>query len=231
MDHRIHHPRRYSSDGTDFSKVPEREREIMWNSAVEIMELTSWCYTNEALQRFNWHTKIHFPWYAFLFLLADLRIRTEGDECERGWYQVDMVYRNHPEYLNGKVRRPLYYALGNLCLKAWNAREYTMASKGQPITKTPEYIFAIRETQARRRHPQDAIAEKAGIDLNVGLVGSGIPAILPRQTPVHTSTVNPQLSDLPSEADPTLADTFMEDLGPVDWAQWDSLLQDFEVPE
>jgi hypothetical protein len=74
-----------------------------------------------------------------------LKKHTAGEDVEYAWTKIDGVYEHHPELIL-RARKPLNFAVGSLCLKAWDARVRGWHEAKQrrdlntPELETPSYI-------------------------------------------------------------------------------------------
>lgn len=100
-------------------------------------------------KRFQWHLNNHFPLPAVVYLVCALRYRTTDELAESAWQLLDTSH-----FLRGtkgtkemkEKNSAIYFAISNLTIKAWEARELVMAQKQLPLV-TPEFIV---EMLARR---------------------------------------------------------------------------------
>ncbi|OCT48296.1 putative C6 transcription factor [Cladophialophora carrionii] len=137
-----HHPRKWGYQ----EQLPRGERDYLWNVSVKLLEGTNMAHSSKQLQRFMWHTRVHFVWQALIFVLNDLKQSTLGPEADRGWQAVDEIYRHHPYFVTD-YKRPLHVAVGSLCLKAYAAREKALRASTNGVFPKfiPEYIQQLRE--------------------------------------------------------------------------------------
>lgn len=72
------------------------------------------------------------------------------------------------------TRKPIHVVIGNLCLKAWNAREAALTEQGKPLIHVPEYIAQLRKqresAKVRQQRHQNRSIE---VDVSTGLPGPG----------------------------------------------------------
>ena len=137
-----HHPRKWGAQG----QLPPAERDFLWGVSMKLLEGTNMAHSSKALQRFMWHTRVHFVWQALIFVLNELKILTLGTEADRGWQEVDEIFRYHPYFVTD-YKRPLHVAIGSLCLKAYAAREDALreSTNGRFPKSIPDYIQLLRE--------------------------------------------------------------------------------------
>jgi hypothetical protein len=117
-----HHPRRWASQ----EQTPESERQYVWNVSIKILENYDVVQSTRQLQRFAWHTAFFLQWHAFIHVLDTLRANP---------LMPDAV----------KTKKTTHRAVGNLCLKAFNAREAALMNEGKSIPRAPEYITNLRQ--------------------------------------------------------------------------------------
>jgi hypothetical protein len=130
--------------------TPQADKDMLFTRAVQVNALQNQAYTIRELQAFIWHVNLHFQWKAFLFILSELRFRTEGEEVLQAWKEVEKTYEFHPSFDKELARRALPVAVSNLALKAWEA---FVAARGVPSTGEPYFIQIIRQRQQYTKMP------------------------------------------------------------------------------
>ena len=90
----------------------------------------------------------NFPFPAYLYVVCALRERTTGELVERTW-TVMAESADYREKYGTKRHKDsvLYYALGNLTVKAWDAH----ASALQHPVPTPKFISELRQRLLLRK--------------------------------------------------------------------------------
>lgn len=154
-----HHPRRWRSE----ELIPEIERRYVWDLSIKGLKQYNMIYTNRELERFSWHAAFYFRWPAFIHILDTLRINPLVQESVQVWHLIDEVYESNPEFVTN-TRKALFVAVGNLCLKAHDAREAVSAKEGKPIPQIPSYIQTFRkqrEAANARRKTREAADQNA----------------------------------------------------------------------
>jgi hypothetical protein len=118
------------------------------------IEMFNIVMSNLQARRYIWHIHTNFPFPAHLYLTCALRHRTTGELADRAWAALaeSDEHRTKDEHASTlhrlKMRdSSLHYALANLAVKAWEARE---AAFPQPIP-TPPYISGLRHLIANRK--------------------------------------------------------------------------------
>ena len=214
----------------DKDQLPLSERNVLFDSGIKVLKLDSLAHDDPVLRRFQWHITSRFQWHCFIYVLNELRFRTEGLDAELGWKAVDEVYSNHEEIIRGASGRPLYVAVGNLTLKAWNARERAWAQKRGDTSarEIPHYIQKLKKARSKSNTVKDNLAPTLGFQAVPQIDALSATAL---NSSENNSTSSPDTSAPAAESSSSsLGDTPMDDVVPVDWSQWDSLLQDFELP-
>ncbi|KAJ9651529.1 hypothetical protein H2198_009197 [Neophaeococcomyces mojaviensis] len=141
-----HHPRRYEKD----EDVPESERTLVWTIAIKLLEIDNLIHTSKPMHRFLWHSENYFQWQALIFVLAELKKDPLNEQADRGWQRIHEIYENHPKFVTN-LKLPICFAVGNLCLKAWKAREETWSRRSSSVLlRTPDYINQLRKIREER---------------------------------------------------------------------------------
>ena len=135
-----HHPRKWASQ----EKTPESERQYVWNVSIKLLEQYNMVQSNRQLQRFAWHAAYFLQWHAFIHVLDTLRANPLMPDALKTWQLVESVYENHPDMVSN-TKKTVHRAVGNLCLKAFNAREAALMNEGESIPRAPEYIIKLRQ--------------------------------------------------------------------------------------
>lgn len=242
----VHHPRKYANP----EDVPASERAYLWKLSIKLLESDNLAHSTKGLQRFLWHTNVYFQWQALIYLLNELKEHTLGEQVDHAWQEVDDVFRHHSSFVT-EYRKPLHVAVGSLCLKAYNAREKALRETTNGIlpNTTPEYIKLFRE-QRKTGPLRGASAKEEDIDRANAAIKQltvstwrGNPTNQPGDVPQApdqaaiaqlplpafqpVSMPNQPDENLLFASDPSLAhDLAMADM-PMEWAQWDYLMEDF----
>ena len=154
-----HHPRTWVSQ----EEIPESERQYVWNLSLKGLRQFSMLHSNRELQRFSWHAAFYFRWQPFINTLDILRVSPLIQEADQAWRLVDEVYETNPEFASN-TKKALYVAVGNLCLKAYDAREAALAKQSRLIPTPPSYIDIFRrqrEAANARRRDREAAKRKS----------------------------------------------------------------------
>lgn len=154
-----HHPRRWAS----IEQTPLSERQLAWEISIKLLEQQSMLQSSPTLKRFSWQSAYFQQWHALIHLLDTLKINPLIEDADKAWQTVRNIYENTPDMISD-TKKPIYIAVGNLCLKAYADREVALQSRNMCLPPTPEFISQLRQqrdilnsqrkvqdTQTRRR--------------------------------------------------------------------------------
>ena len=149
-----HHPRQYSDKG---ASLPQQERDKLFTDSMRMLEYYSIGQSNKSLRGFLWHTQVNFQISAFVYVLSELHNRTTGELVDRAWQQIEQIYKYRPEMFTDTKNR-LYFALGNLAVKAWQKREEALRLHhgGMYQTAPPLFISQLRSQWKSTIQPRPA---------------------------------------------------------------------------
>ncbi|KAI1264234.1 fungal-specific transcription factor domain-containing protein [Xylariaceae sp. FL1019] len=128
------------------SPLPASESEALVVEAIQMVEYDSLMQAHEKLKGFNWYTRMHFPFPAYVCLLTELRTRTTGDLCERAWETI--FEHAERKKMTTTTKTPLHLSFSALFVKAWDAREAAEAANGRTLAP-PRLITLMRQIDAR----------------------------------------------------------------------------------
>ena len=134
------HPRRYAKE----EDVPDTERQLLWSLTMKMMEIDNMLHSSKVMKRFTWHSDQYFQWQALIYILTELRRLPLHERADSGWQMVNDVYAYHVDFVTD-VKKPIHFAVGSLCLKAWDARAKSWSERSLfgPL-RIPEYIARLR---------------------------------------------------------------------------------------
>jgi len=124
--------------------MPQLEKDMMFKWSLSELEISALGHSTESVRGFLWHIQVHFQLDAFIYVLSELRQRTTGEQVDKAWKQVEIAFEQRSEMLTD-FKNSLYFAIGNLTLKAWAKRE-----EGSQISAPPRFISILR---SQRRIP------------------------------------------------------------------------------
>ena len=167
-----HHPRRWASE----EQTPESERQHVWNLSIKLLEQYNMM---QSIPRFSWHAAYFMQWNSFIHILDTLLARPLKEDAAKTWQSIDSAYESTPEMVSN-MKKPIHVAVGNLCLKAWAAREAALKANGQPVLNVPEYIIQLRKQR-------EEASNRRQLRRNQDKVGGGRPGDAASGQPMNTT--------------------------------------------
>lgn len=170
-----HHPRHYPGGITG---MPASERDMLFETCIMSVAFDNIAQTSPLVSRFLWHINNHFALDAFVFMLSELRHRTSGPNVERAWGLVYDAYEYHPEMASLIRKNPIYEALGNLVLKAWEVRQFHLGNfqgddKQVPIPKFIVKLFELRAPGVQSPASRKRSVASPGLDAQADFIDTG----------------------------------------------------------
>lgn len=214
-----HHPRQYPDKG---ASLPQAEKDVLFSTSLKMVEYDNLGPSTNMIRGYLWYMKAHLQLEAFIYLLSELRNRTEGNEVDRAWHYIGLVFENHPEMVTN-TKNSLYFAIGNLTLKAWEKR-LAVAGHNHGLYQVAIPGFVTRLRSLRKAAPAQPMKSAANTKTNDS----------PDQ--VHHTTQMSHGDDflgleMAAEFDPAFLATYDEmDASPMDWEYWQGLLEGNEWP-
>ncbi|KAL8953628.1 MAG: hypothetical protein Q9222_000514 [Ikaeria aurantiellina] len=211
-----HHPRRWAS----IEQTPLSERQWIWGVSIKIIEQHSMLMSNPTLKPYAWHAPYFMQWHAFIHVLDTLCAQPLAADAEKAWKLVGTTYENNSD-LVFDTRKPVHVAVGNLCLKAYGAREAAVEREDRSPLQIPRFISQLRQQREMAKAKRQARdAKRAGSDQYVSNgqgkahdlhmksdVGVFNPSNFSQSMQLAPSTTS-QTSNLPQTGDPSQGDPF-----------------------
>jgi hypothetical protein len=141
-----HHPRRWTSK----EQTPLSERQFVWDVCIKLLEQHSMVQSTPLLRRFAWHAAYFQQCYAFIHVLDVLLDHPSEADAEKAWQLIGQTYEHTPSMVSD-MRKPINVAVGNLCLRAYSAREAAVRDGIIHRTKPPTFILQLREQREAAR--------------------------------------------------------------------------------
>ncbi|KAJ4251468.1 hypothetical protein NW762_011453 [Fusarium torreyae] len=164
---KIHHPRRRAAAGDGDVYMTQEECDILFDAALSFLEVTDVGYRSNFSFHIFTHLTTKYQIDAYIYVISELRQRYNGPRIDLAWRLVDVLYKDHPEIIED-AENPLFVALGNLTLEAWEVRR-KMLTEGEA---TPSFIHALwskrRAAQAEVEVPVNDMDGLEGLDLTLG---------------------------------------------------------------
>jgi hypothetical protein len=233
------------------------EDDLLFTNSLQILEYHIQIRTTASLRRFLWD--IHFQWQALIYLLAYLRTHpNHSSRTETAWTTVDKLFTSHPELIRrDRTRSKLCNAVSILTLKAWEARvnEPRSSNSAAPVAPPPSCIAWLQEqgfgatraatdrvpvapeeplpatmtlqekNQTMQAHAWDH--SNGGGELQNHELATLGPNIMLGVDGGHPSTATNAFTIRAT----TTADLSWIDANPMDWENWNSIYEDFEMQD
>ena len=139
LEHYSKHPRS-SVQQTDV------QRDTALTHALSMLECDTNLKTSPLTKRYRWFGEFHFPFFAYIHIVQDLKLRPFGDHAERSWetmsdnYEARFIFR-------GRDDHPLFKVFTKLILRAWEAREAVIRQSGTPL-EPPRIVSDLQQIMA-----------------------------------------------------------------------------------
>ncbi|KAH8200862.1 hypothetical protein TruAng_004948 [Truncatella angustata] len=150
------HPRKWSS----LEQTPQSERQWVWEICVRILEQHNMLQCNPQLKRFAWYGAYFQQWHAIIHVLESLRTSPLMVDAEKAWRLIGSMYDNAAE-MTFDMRKPIHAAVGNLCLKAYAARETAMRNSNIGPPALPPFIVQLRQQREKAQDRRQARSTKS----------------------------------------------------------------------
>lgn len=138
------------------SQLPEKERDTLFLTAVQMVEYDNTIYTTESLRGFLWSTHYQAAMPGYTYLVSELQHRTTGELCERAW---EALTKNHDHRgLIRKLDSPMHTAFGHSVLRAWRAREKVLL-QNEKVCRPPEVVNVLRRVFSSREMANDTVTD------------------------------------------------------------------------
>jgi hypothetical protein len=194
-----HHPRQYQDPKIHIS-MPEKD--LIFRSSLKMTEYTDYAQNNAVVWKFSWHTVNHMPWDAIIFMLSELRHRTDPQEKSQVWKLIGNVYSQHIRDMGQKASTPLHAAIQSLMAKAWRAYIEECNLKHRTPTSCPTIVESLL----------------ANLPSNIEAIERGDEPHEQLSQELSTSQPDPEAEGF----------DFMLDDSPMNWNEWDNLLSQFQ---
>jgi Fungal specific transcription factor domain len=161
-----HHPRRWAG----IEQTPLSERQWIWEISIKLLEQYNMVQSNPQLKQFAWHAAYFLHWHAFIHVLDTLRANPLMADAEKVWQLVGNTYENNPDMVFD-TKKPIHVAVGNLCLKAYSAREAALQNGNICPPPTPQFVLQLRqqhEVAKAKRQARDAKSSQPGDPVSHG---------------------------------------------------------------
>ncbi|OBT64330.1 hypothetical protein VE03_06784 [Pseudogymnoascus sp. 23342-1-I1] len=146
-----YHPRKWANQ----DQVPASEQQLVWDVVLQLLEQYNQMQSNPQLRRFAWNVPYFIQWHAVIHILDSLRANPLHKDAGKAWGLVNTLYETNSEMCLS-TKRPMFMAIGSLCLKAFSAREAALAKENKSLPHTPKYITRLREQRVEAKARREA---------------------------------------------------------------------------
>ena len=150
-----HHPRRWA----DLDQVPASERQMVWSIVIQLLEQYSMLQSSPQLRCFAWSVPYFIQWHAVIHVLDTLRADPLHQDALKAWRLINTIYESNSDMLLS-TKRPIFVAVGNLCLKAFSARAAALTKDKRSLPDPPEYITKLREQREAAKARREAVTAR-----------------------------------------------------------------------
>ena len=212
----------------------QAQKDVLFNAALQVCSSQNLAYTMREMQGFVWHINAQFQWKAFVYVVSELRYRTEGELAERAWKEVELSFSFHPSFDDELSVKALPIAISNLTLKAWDAYK---TARNTSDSSEPYFIQILRnrKNRTRKRGTHSKEFEKTTLPRSADVVGpSAYPG--PDHEPEYGFVEG--FSWNPADLNASLGiPAMMPDLDSfeyteeMDWSSWNDLLVNYRTED
>ncbi|KAI4183953.1 MAG: hypothetical protein L6R41_005064 [Letrouitia leprolyta] len=151
-----HHPRRWAK----LDQVPASEQEFVWGVVIQLLEQHNMMQSSPQLRHFAWNVPYFIQWHAVIHVLDTLRADPLRPDAAKAWQLIDTLYENNLEMLLS-TKRPISIAIGNLCWKAFSARQAAITKENERRLDPPHYIIRLREERGAAKARKEAAIDRS----------------------------------------------------------------------
>ena len=150
-----HHPRRWAK----IDQVSDSEKQLVWGISLQLLEQYHLMQTSPQLRRFAWNTPYFIQWHAVIHVLDTLRAEPLHPDMATAWRLIDSLYENNSELLLS-TNRPIYVAVGNLCLKAHSSRIRAMTENHESLLNQSHYLIILQDQRIAAKARRAALISR-----------------------------------------------------------------------
>jgi hypothetical protein len=154
-----HHPRRWANPWANLDRVPASEQQVVWSIVIQLLEQYSMMQSYPQLRRFAWNVPYFIQWHAVIHVLDTLRADPLHPDAVKAWRLIDTLYENNAELLLN-IEKPIFVAIGSLCLKAFNARAAALAKEKRSLSDSPAYVVKLRDQREAAKARREAVSTR-----------------------------------------------------------------------
>lgn len=214
------------------------DSDTLFSTSLKLLDCELRLRSDPVIQRFRWHSKNQAQWQTFIFVLSELRRRCDSpkldDDISRAWSLIEEFIECQPDVINDH-RKALHVAVCNVTLAAW--KSYEIASDSRHL-QVPSFIRMLREKIAVKKHEWRFRGEPVAVNKRLSeLSEHRTPQIMDGMDQYSEQNYNPEQQtwqsnqgyDSHSFYQTPPFDYQSVALNPVDWSEWDGLMQEMDL--
>ncbi|CAG7558369.1 unnamed protein product [Fusarium equiseti] len=136
----LYHPRGRAVNGEDVY-MTRQESDLLFNASLSFIQYVDVGFKSKFSSQVFTHLTSTYHLDAYIYLISELRKRDTGPRIAMAWKLVDGLYADHAELIDNET--PLFTALGNLVLEAWETRRKVL-TEADAIPSCIELVWAKR---------------------------------------------------------------------------------------
>jgi hypothetical protein len=140
----VYHPIHRRERTSDLSA---EQIDMLLENSLEVIRYDILSHSSPVLQKYLWHISNFFPFETFVLLISTLSGRAAGQIVDSAWDVINQVYEHHPFFVSD-TRDHLYWALGNMTLRAWDQRVASARTKECLVPQELPCITKLVRTRA-----------------------------------------------------------------------------------
>ena len=205
------YPRRYPQG---LIEMPPKERdEVFWIS-MHVLGFYNLSQRMQSIRRFLWNVNVQFQWHAFIILAHELQLRPEDQHARDAWSKIEELFEYNADVILN-TNTPLHKAVSRLVLKAWSVRQTRLRRSNSPLP-IPVFIATLQSQAAKQDGDQSRVSYAQ-------------PEPTATEFPPASRTITAESTSETNGLLETLMPDMLADGTPIDWSEWDYMLQDFEL--
>lgn len=228
----LHHPLKRPDRGAG---LPQETKEQLFLTAVQVIDVSHELETTSRTSKWGWLFRSYVQWYAVVYVLSELCVRTKGPPVDRAWATIEAVFEQWGGRIASNKKGMLWRPMRKLMTKARAAREKELQKAAMfpldgslgPILSAESFgMQQVPQTQDLRNTVRFDQSAAFSDPSNMGSmpVGSSLPPNFHVDEPQFTpEDINRWMAE-----DPTFAQDFGSPEDMMNWTNWDDMVQDLD---
>ncbi|KAH7184734.1 uncharacterized protein B0J16DRAFT_286167 [Fusarium flagelliforme] len=146
--------------------MTRQESDLLFNASLSFIQYVDVGFKSKFSSQMFTHLTSTYHIDAYIYLISELRKRDSGPRIAMAWKLVDGLYADHAELIDNS-ESPLFTALGNLVLEAWETRRKVL-TEADAIPSCIELLWAKRRVANAGAEVATDAGGLEGWELNVG---------------------------------------------------------------